>query len=109
MDFLIPNAWAQDAGAPAGGGISLIIWTVIFIGLMYFLMIRPQMKRAKEHKQMVDSLSKGDEIVTSGGLLGRIKEIGENFILVEIGKDMEVKVQKHAVSATLPKGTMKSL
>jgi len=83
--------------------------TVSLIGLMYFLMIRPQMKRAKEHRQMVEGLSKGDEIVTSGGLLGRIKEIGENFILVEIGKDMEVKLQKHAVSATLPKGTMKSL
>jgi len=109
MDFLISNAWAQDAGAPAGSGISLIIWTVIFIALMYFLMIRPQMKRAKEHKQMVDGLSKGDEVVTNGGLLGRIKEIGENFILLEIGKEMEVKVQKHSVSATLPKGTMKTL
>lgn len=109
MDFFIANVWAQNGGAPAGGGISLIIWTLIFIGLMYFLMIRPQMKRAKEHKQMVEGLSKGDEIVTSGGLLGRIKEIGENFILLEIGKELEVKVQKNAVSATMPKGTMKSL
>ncbi len=108
MDFFISNAWAQDA-PPGGGGVSLLIWTLIFIALMYFLMIRPQMKRAKEHKQMVEGLSKGDEIVTSGGLLGRIKEIGDNFLLLEIGKDLEVKVQKQAVSATLPKGTMKSL
>lgn len=108
MDFFISNAWAQDA--PAGGGTaSLLIWTLIFIALMYFLMIRPQMKRAKEHKQMVEALAKGDEIVTSGGLLGRIKDIGDNFILLEVGKELEVKVQKHAVSATLPKGTMKSL
>lgn len=109
MDFFVSNAWAQDAGAGGASGTGLIIWTLIFIGLMYFLMIRPQTKRAKEHRQMVEGLSKGDEIVTSGGLLGRIKEIGENFILLEVGKDMEVKVQKHAVSATLPKGTMKSL
>ncbi len=108
MDFFISNAWAQGAQGGASG-TGLLIWTLVFIGLMYFLMIRPQMKRAKEHKQMVEGLAKGDEIVTNGGLLGRIKEIGENFILLEIGKETEVKIQKQAVSATMPKGTMKSL
>lgn len=107
MDFFIANAWAQG-GEPAGGA-GLLIWTLLFIALMYFLLIRPQMKRAKEHKQMVDALAKGDEVVTSGGLLGRIKEIGDNFILLEIAKDLDVKVQKHSVSATMPKGTMKTL
>lgn len=109
MDFFISNAWAQGAGPAAGGGMSLLIWTLVFIALMYFLMIRPQTKRAREHKEMIEGLSKGDEVVTNGGLLGRIKDIGDNFILLEIGKELEVKVQKHAVSATLPKGTMKSL
>ncbi|MEX2517103.1 MAG: preprotein translocase subunit YajC [Gammaproteobacteria bacterium] len=108
MDFFITNAWAQDA-APAGGGMGLIIWTLLFIALMYFLMIRPQMKRAKEHSQMVGSLAKGDEIVTTGGVAGRIREIGDNFIALEVADKLEIKVQKHAVSTVLPKGSLKEL
>jgi preprotein translocase subunit YajC len=107
-DFFINNAWAQSA-SPAGGGMgSLLMFGLLFV-VFYFFLIRPQMKQAKEHKQMVGSLAKGDEVVTSGGMLGRIIKVGDNFLLLEIAKDVEVKVQKHAVSATLPKGTSKTL
>ena len=107
-DFFINNAWAQ-AASPAGGGMgSLFMFGMLFV-VFYFFLIRPQMKQAKEHKQMVGSLAKGDEIVTTGGLLGRINKVGDNFLVLEIAKDIEVKVQKNAVSATLPKGTTKTL
>lgn len=108
MDFPISAAWAQG-GQAEPGGMGLLVWTLLFIALMYFILIRPQMKRAKEHRQMIEALAKGDEVVTNGGLLGRIKEIGDNFIVLEVAKDIEVKIQKHAVSATMPKGTMKTL
>lgn len=108
MDFFISNAWAQ--GAPqAGGGTSGLIMFVILIAVFYFILIRPQMKQAKEHRKMIESLAKGDEVVTTGGVLGRISEIGDSFLLVEIAKDVEIKVQKHAVSAVMPKGTTKTL
>lgn len=107
LEFFIQNAWAQDAAQQAGGS-SFLIMIVIFFVIMYFMIIRPQMKQAKEHKQMVDSLTKGDEIVTNGGLAGKITKIGDSFIQIEVAPEVEVKVQKHAVSATLPKGTLKS-
>lgn len=107
-DFFINNAWAQSA-APQGGGVgSLFMFGLLFV-IFYFFLIRPQMKQAKEHKSMVESLAKGDEVVTSGGVLGRIRDIGDNFIVLEVAKDVEIKVQKHSVSATLPKGTSKTL
>lgn len=109
LDFFIQNAWAQEAPPPQGGGFSLLIMMIIFFAFMYFFMIRPQMKQAKEHKQMVEGLTKGDEVVTGGGLLGRITRVGDNFIMLEIAKDIEVKVQKHSISSTLPKGTLKTL
>jgi len=108
MDFLISNAWAQGA-PPQGAGMSSLIMFAVLIGVFYFILIRPQMKQAKTHKAMVESLAKGDEIVTNGGLLGRSAEIGDSFILLEIAKDVQVKVQKHAVSAVMPKGTVKTL
>lgn len=108
LDFFIENAWAQDA-PPAGGGLMGLLPLLLIFVVFYFFLIRPQMKQAKEHKQMVEALAKGDEVVTSGGLVGRITAIGENFIQVEIAQGIEVKVQKHSVSATLPKGTMKTL
>jgi preprotein translocase subunit YajC len=77
--------------------------------LLYFLMIRPQMKRAKEHKQMVEALQKGDEVVTAGGVLGRISELGEAYITLEIAPNTEINVQRAAVQTLLPKGTIKSL
>ena len=87
----------------------LLIMVLIFFGIMYFMIIRPQSKRAKEHKKLVEALSKGDEVVTNGGMLGKITEVGDNFIQVEIAEGTEVKVQRQAISAVMPKGTSKSL
>jgi preprotein translocase subunit YajC len=107
-DFFIQNAWAQGAPQP-GGGSSFLFMMLIFLAIFFFLVIRPQMKQQKEHKKMVEAMGKGDEVVTTGGLLGRITEIGDNFIVMEIAKDTEVKIQKNAVSAVMPKGTLKTL
>jgi len=104
IDFFINNAWAAPA-QQAPGFVPLIILFVIF----YFILIRPQIKQAKQHKQLVASLKKGDEIATSGGLLGKITEVGDNFIIVEISKETEVKIQKQSVSIVYPKGTLKTL
>lgn len=111
LDFLIPTAHAQAAGgAPAPGGLGLMgmLPFVILIAVMYFLMIRPQMKRAKEHKGMLDKLSKGDEVITSGGIAGTITDIGDNFVTVEVADNVRLRVQKAAVGNVLPKGTLKS-
>jgi preprotein translocase subunit YajC len=110
LDLLIPAAHAQAAaGAPAPSPWpSLIMLGAVFV-LMYFMMIRPQMKRQKEHRQMVEKLAKGDEIVTSGGIAGRIDEVGETFLTVEIAEGTKVRLQKGAINAVLPKGTLKSL
>lgn len=109
MEFLVDNAWAQNAPPPQAGNPleMLFLFGMLFV-VFYFLMIRPQMKRQKEHREMVARLAKGDEAVTSGGLLGRIKEVGENFVVMEIARGVEVKVQKSYVQAVLPKGTMKT-
>ncbi len=106
-DFFISNAWAQ--GASQGGGGSFLFMMVFFFVIFYFFLIRPQMKQAKEHKQLVSNLTKGDEVVTNGGMLGKINQVGDNFIVLEIAGETEVKVQKQAVSAILPKGTLKTL
>ncbi len=107
MDVLISNAWAQGAQQPGGGLMGLVPLIIIFV-VFYLLLIRPQMKKAKEHRKMVESLQKGDEVVTNGGLLGRITAVGENFVELEIAEGVRVKVQKHAVASLMPKGTMKS-
>ncbi len=111
MDLLIASAMAQEAGAPAanGSGLAGLLPLVILFVIFYFLLIRPQQKRLKEHKQMVDALAKGDEVVTSGGLIGRITDISEEYLTIEIANNVEIKVQRMAVNALLPKGTMKSL
>ena len=101
MSFFISDALAQNAPQQQGGGFELLIMVLIFFGIMYFMIIRPQSKRAKEHKKMVEALSKGDEVVTN--------EIGDNFIQVEIAEGTEVKVQRQAISAIMPKGTSKNL
>ena len=106
MDILIPNAYAQAGGGGAGMGDLLFI--IILFGVFYFLLIRPQQKRAKEHKAMVEALAKGDEIVTQGGVLGRIRHVGDAFLTVEIAEGTEIKVQRAAVGALMPKGTIKS-
>ena len=106
MDFFISSAFAQDAAAQPGGLISFLPLIVIF-ALFYFMLIRPQMKRAKEHKQLVAGLQKGDEVVTSGGLLGKITRIEDSFVTVKVAENVEIKVQRHAVSSVMPKGTLK--
>jgi len=107
LDFFISNAWAADA--PQSGGIMSMLPLFILFAVFWFFLIRPQMKQAKEHKTMVEALAKGDEIVTNGGMLGKIKEVGDNFIVLEIAKEVQVKIQKNAISATMPKGTIKTL
>lgn len=108
LEFFISDAWAQGGPQQGGNGSFLIMMVVLFI-FVYFVMIRPQMKQAKEHKKMVEALSKGDEVVTSGGMLGRINQVGDNFIVLEVAKDVEIKIQKNSVSALMPKGTVKTL
>ena len=85
----------------------LVVLAMLF-GLMYFMMIRPQMKRQKEHRAMVSALAKGDEVVSNGGLAGRVEEVGETFLTIEIAPNVKVKLQKGAVSQVLPKGSLKS-
>ncbi|HVJ37938.1 MAG TPA: preprotein translocase subunit YajC [Stenotrophomonas sp.] len=111
LDFLIPAAQAQTAGAPAASGGSSLLTFLPMVGLlvvMYFLMIRPQMKRQKEHRAMLDKLNRGDEVITSGGIAGTVAEVGDNFITIEIADNVRVRVQKGAVGNVLPKGTLKS-
>lgn len=109
MSFLISDAMAQNAAQPQGGGFEFLIMIAIFFAIMYFMIIRPQTKRAKEHKKMVDALARGDEVVTNGGMLGKVTELGENFIQIEVAEGTEVKVQRQAVAAIMPKGTLKNL
>jgi preprotein translocase subunit YajC len=105
---IISPAYAQ--AAPGGGDAGLIgfLPIVLMFVLLYFLMIRPQMKRAKEHKSMVEALQKGDEVVTAGGVLGRISKVGEGYVSLEIAPNVEVQVQRAAVQTVLPKGTLKN-
>ena len=110
MSFPTSPVIAQAAAAqPAGGGMSMIIMMVVLFGLMYFMMIRPQMKRQKEHRALIAGLAKGDEVVTNGGIAGRVEDVGETFITVEIAANVKVKVQKGAVQQVLPKGSLKSV
>lgn len=108
MSFFISDAMAEGAAAgQSGSGIeSLVLFGGLFV-LMYFMLIRPQAKRAKEHKTMVAALAKGDELVTNGGLLGRVRKVGESFLTVEIAEGLEVKIQKQSVATLVPKGTFK--
>jgi len=111
MSFFISDAFAQAAPAAAEqpGLLSALLPFVVLFVVFYFLLIRPQQKRAKEHKKMVDSLGKGDEVVTQGGLVGKVTDLGENFIEVEVADEVKVKIQRGSVAAVLPKGTLKSL
>lgn len=109
MDFLISPAYAQGGGAAGGGIMPTLIMVGLFFVFMYFMIIRPQMKRQKEHKKLLESLDKGVEVVTSGGMAGKIRQVGENFIVVEVSDGVEVRVQKTAVASVVPKGTLESL
>lgn len=106
--MLINEAWAQGVGAPGGGFESMLLIVLMFV-VLYFLMIRPQMKRAKEHKAMIEALQKGDEVVTAGGVLGRISKLNENYVTLEVAANVEVQVQRPSVQLVLPKGTLKNI
>ena len=110
LDLLIPVAHAQAAGAPAAAPsmMSTLLFPILLIVIMYFLMIRPQMKRQKEHKAMLDKLSRGDEVIIGGGIAGTVADIGDTFVTVEVASSVQVRVQKSAVANVLPKGTLKS-
>jgi len=109
MSFFISDAWAQAEPAAQQPDIlgALLPFILLFV-VFYFLLIRPQSKRAKEHKKMVENLAKGDEVVTQGGMLGKITEVGESFIEVEFSENVRVKVQRQAVASVMPKGTIKN-
>ncbi len=106
MSFFISDAMAQGAGGGDPGFISLL-FPILLLVVFYFLLIRPQTKRAKEHKQMIEAIKKGDEVVTSGGVLGRVIEVGDNFLEVEVADNVHLKVQKQAIGSLMPKGTIK--
>ena len=107
MSFFISNAHAAGESAPAGSGIELLIMMGVFFAIMYFMIIRPQSKRTKDHKALIDSLAKGSEVVTSGGLLGKVTALSDNFVTVKLAEGVEVQVQRHAIASIMPKGTMK--
>lgn len=110
--FFISNAYAQTTAAPdAGlmGNLTTFLPLILMFVVMYFLMIRPQQKRQKEMKAMMDALAKGDEVVTAGGLLGKVIKVADTYVTVEVAAGTEVVVQKSAITTLLPKGTLKSL
>ena len=108
MNFFISDALAagpESAGDPLTSFLPLIVIFIVF----YFLLIRPQTKKAKEHKKMVEAIAKGDEVVTNGGLLGRVVKVGDNFVELELAEGIIVKLQRQAVGNLMPKGTIKGL
>ena len=109
--MLISTAYAQAAAAPASTQDTImgLLPMILMFVVLYFLMIRPQMKKAKEHKGMVEALQKGDEVVTQGGIIGRITKVGDNYVKLEIADNVEISVQKPAVGMLLPKGTLKGV
>jgi preprotein translocase subunit YajC len=108
----ISNAYAQSAGGADQQLLGFLPIILMFV-VLYFLMIRPQMKRAKEHKSMIDALAKGDEVITSGGIVGKVSKVGETYVTVEVasrgGEPIELNMQKQAIQTLLPKGTVKAL
>lgn len=109
FDVFISNAYAQSAAPAAGGAASLMQFLplVLMFVVLYFIMIRPQMKRQKEHRAMIEALAKGDEVVIGGGIIGRVAKINESLLHVEVAKDVEIQVQRASVVQVLPKGTYK--
>jgi preprotein translocase subunit YajC len=107
--MFISNAYAEAAVAPTGGGIMEFLPLVALIAVFYFLVLRPQSKRAKEHKAMMEALRKGDEVVTVGGEVGRVTKVFEQYVGVELAENLEVTVQKSAIQSVLPTGTIKAI
>lgn len=108
--MFISNAYAQAAApAGAGGGLMSFLPIILMFVVLYFLMIRPQMKRQKEQKSMIDALAKGDEVVTAGGLVGKVTKVSDAYVTLEVAEGTEIVLQKASVTMLLPKGTVKSL
>ncbi|MDH5573579.1 MAG: preprotein translocase subunit YajC [Gammaproteobacteria bacterium] len=109
MSFFISDALAEGAPAAAQSDpMSSLIFFGGMIMIFYFLLIRPQQKRAKEHRNLIAALGKGDEIVTSGGILGKVREMGDEYLSVELADDVVIKIQKQSIATVLPKGTIKA-
>lgn len=109
MSFFISDALAQEAAASQGDSLLGLLFPIGLVVILYFLMIRPQVKRQKEHKKLVESLTKGDEVATMGGIVGRITDLGDNFVQVEVADGVVVKMRRQAVESVLPKGSIKEL
>ena len=110
MSLFIPNAYAQEAGAaPQGGDMFQILFLVGLFALFYFIAIRPQRKRQKEHAEMVSKLNKGDEVVTTSGILGKVTGLDDNYMVLNVANNVDMKFQRVHVHAILPKGTLKSI
>ena len=107
MDLLISNAYAQSAAGQGDPLMTFLPLILIFV-VFYFLLIRPQQKRQKEHRAMVEGLQNGDEVVTAGGVLGKVTAVGDQFVSVEVANGVVLRVQRHTVGSVLPKGTIKS-
>ena len=107
MNPLISDAWAQAAPGPTSQFAPLLMM-VLFVGVFYFLLIRPQQKKAKEHQALVSKLAAGDEVVTTGGILGKVAEVGDTFVTLEVAEGVRIKVQRFQIAQLMPKGTLKS-
>jgi len=108
MSFLISEALAEGAGAPPQPPISDGVMLFLIMGAFFFLLIVPQWRRGREQKKLLESLVKGAEVVTSGGILGRIVDVDDNFVLLEVNEDVQINVQKQSVTQMMPKGTYKA-
>ena len=106
--MFINEAWAQTA-APGGADLMSMLPIILMFVVLYFVMIRPQMKRAKEHKAMVEAIQKGDEVIAAGGVLGKVTKVADNYVTLEIADKVEIRVQRPAVQLVLPKGTIKGV
>src|SRR5579871_641850 len=111
LNFIIPSDHADTAAVPAQGGsnVSMLVMLAVFFLFMYFVMWRPQNKRAKEHRNLINSLTKGDEVVTAGGLLGKIVKVTDSYIVLAVTDNAEIVMQKSSIASALPKGTLKSI
>ncbi len=111
MNLFIQDAFAEATAAapPPGGGLAGLLFPIGLIVILYFFMIRPQVKRQKEHRALIESLKKGDEVQTMGGIMGRITNLDENFVKIQVADGVEITVRRSAIEAVMPKGTLKSL
>jgi len=111
--FGITDVYAASTAAagahPQESGLVMLLWLVVFVAIFYFLLIRPQTKRAREHKQLLDSVSIGDEVITTGGIAGRVTKLRDNYTVLNIAKDVDITMQKSAIATVLPKGTLENI